>query len=379
MNDLKLQNSDRPSRPARPFRYRVLIFLAGLAALSLGVAFYLTGGFQKGQAVKTEASPTALAVSTVASPSPVALPVSPLSPVSPVPTTPSTSAGLDADMAMSMLQSAVQLHEAGNNEQALETLNNMLKADANNPLAYDLRGTIYTASKDYDRALSDYDRAIELEPSFAQAYYNRGRIYSLLKRYDEALADLQMSAKLDPATFGYRANGNIGLVYFKQGQYDKALAAFDSSVASKDAAADAFYLRGETYTALGKYEAAIADYQSAISRFARYDLAYQSLGYVYYKTAQYDKAAEALNQAIGISPDSPTAHLYLALVDVATDKPDNATGEVSRAAAALSTLPLDEQQSLYSRVTADLKAVAQQNPGKAKAVESLMAGLPQPK
>ncbi len=58
---------------------------------------------------------------------------------------------------------------------------------------------------------------------------------------------------------------------------------------------------------------------------------------------------------------------------------DSATEEVSRAAAAFSTLPLEEQQSLYSRVTADLKASAQQNPSKAKEVEAIIAQLPQPK
>jgi tetratricopeptide (TPR) repeat protein len=377
VNDLKLQNNGRPSRLARLFRYRALIFLATMAVISLGLALYLTGGFQKRQDIKTDASPSPLNTSTGSAPSP-ASPISPLLPVSPIATL-TESADLDPPMIVSMVQSGMQLHQSGNDVQALQTLNTVLKADPYNSAAYDLRGTIYTALDDYERALSDYDRAIELDPFFAQAHYNRGRIYSLLKRYDEALADLQMSVKLDVANFGYRANGNVGLIYHKQGQYDKALAAFDASIASSDAQADAFYLRGETYTALEEYEAAIADYQSAISRFARYDLAYQGLGYVYYKTAQYDKAAEALNQAVGISPNSPTAHLYLVLVDVATDKPDSAAGEVSRAAAAFSTLPLEEQQSLYSRVTADLKAVAQQNPRKAKEVESIIAGLPQPK
>jgi len=211
-----------------------------------------------------------------------------------------------------------------------------------------------------------------------QLYYNRGRVYSLLKRYDEAVADFQMSIKLDAPDFGYRANGNIGLIYYKQGQYDKALAALDASIASTDAKADAFYLRGETYTALSKYEAAIADYQSAVSRFPQYDSAYQSLGYAYYKTAQYAKAVEALDQALGISPTSAVAHLYLVLVYVATDKLDSSTAEISLAATTFSTLPPEDQKSIYSRVATDLKTWGQQNPGKAKEVDSIIARLPQP-
>jgi tetratricopeptide (TPR) repeat protein len=381
VNDLKPQDSDRPSNPAGLFKYRIAIFLAAAAVLALVLALYLTGGGQMGQAVKPGILPstsnTTPDIPTAVSSSP-ALPISPVSPVSPL-SVPSKAASPSAVEIESMAENGLQLYRSGDYTAALEMFDTVVKADPGNPAAYDARGSIYAALNDNEHALSDYNRAIQLDPSFAQAYYNRGRVYSLLKRYDEAIADLEKSIELDAIGFSYRANGNIGLIYYKQGQYDKALAAFNASISSTSAKADAFYLRGETYTAMGKYDAAIADYQSAIERFASYDLAYQGLGYAYYKTAQYDKAAEALNQAIGISPDSPTAHLYLALVDVATDKPDSATGEVSRAAAAFSTLPPEEQQSLYSRVTADLKAVVQQNPGKAKEVEAIIAGLPQPK
>ena len=136
MNDLKLQNSDRPSRPARLIRYRVLIFLAAVAVISLGLALYLTGGFQKRQDIKTDALPSALNTPTGASPSP-ALPISPLSPVSPIPTlsTLTESADLDARTIASMIQSGVQLHQSGDDAQALETLHAVLKADPNHSLA----------------------------------------------------------------------------------------------------------------------------------------------------------------------------------------------------------------------------------------------------
>jgi tetratricopeptide (TPR) repeat protein len=382
VNDLKPQNSDRPSNPAGLSKYRIVIFLAAAGVLALVLALYLTGRSQTGQAVKPSALPSTPSPSntpTAVSSSPV-LPISPVSPVSPL-SVPSQAVvpGIKVSSAQTVADSGIRLYESGNYQEALKTFNKVVEMDPGYSLAYDMRGTIYVALNDYEQALNDYDKAIELDPAFAQAFYNRGRVYAMLKKYNQALNDLQQSIKLDPVLFGYRGNGNIGLIYYQQGQYQKALDAFAASIAFDSNKADAFYLRGETYTALGKYEAAITDYQSAISRFASYGLAYQSLGYAYYKTAQYDEAAEALNQAVSISPDSPTAHLYLALVDVATDKPDSATGEVSRAAAAFSTLPSEEQQALYSRVTADLKAVAQADPGKAKAVESIIAGLPQPK
>ncbi len=385
MNDLKPQNSDRPSKLAGLSRYRIVIFLAVVAVISLVLAIYLTRGPQPGQEARTgvlTSTPNtpAVASSSTSTPSPAspALPISPVSPLNPTSAPPEPTKPTASEI-QSVAENGLQLYQSGNYTAALEAFDTVVKATPDDAAAYDMRGSIYAALNDNERALSDYDQAIQLNPSLAQAYYNRGRVYGLLKRYDQAIADLEKSIALDSTSFSYRANGNLGLIYYQQGQYEKALTALNASTSSKNAKADAFYLRGETNTALGQYEAAITDYQSAIDRFASYDLAYQGQGYAYYKMAQYDKAVEALKHAVDISPDSPTAHLYWALVDVATDKPDSATGEVSRAAATFAALPPEEQRSLYSRVSADLKAAAQQDSGKAKVVEAIIAGLPQPK
>jgi hypothetical protein len=70
--------------------------------------------------------------------------------------------------------------------------------------------------------------------------------------------------------------------------------------------------------------------------------------------------------------------LYLALVDVATDRLDDATEQISQATAAFSTLPPEDQKSIYNRVVADLGTWGQQHPDKAKEVESITARLPRP-
>jgi tetratricopeptide (TPR) repeat protein len=272
----------------------------------------------------------------------------------------------------------IRLYQSGNYTEALKLFNAVIDGDPSDPRAYDARGTVYSALNDYGQAMADYNQAIKLNPSFAQAYYNRGRLYSLLKQYDEALSDLEKSSELDAASFGYRANGNIGLIYYRQGKYDEALKAYAASIAKDGTKADVFFLRGETYTALGQYEAAIADYQSAVARFSRYDLAYQSLGYAYYKTGKNDKAIEELKRAIEIAPDSPGAHFYLALVDLATGDLGGATASMSQAVDASSKLPQEDQEFLYARVTTDLKTFAKENPDRAATVESMLKLMPQP-
>jgi tetratricopeptide (TPR) repeat protein len=277
-----------------------------------------------------------------------------------------------------MAATGLQMYESGDYEGALDLFNTVVDAEPDNSLAYDVRGSIYTALHDYDNALNDYSKAIELNPSFAQAYYNRGRIHSFLKHYDEALPDLEKSVELDSRNFGYRAKGNIGLIYHQLGEYEKALEAFEASMAYEGSKADIFYFRGETYTALENYQAAIADFEAAIERFSGYDLAYQGLGYAYYKTSQLDEAAEALNRALEISPDSFAARLYLGLVHLTKEDAESANAEISQAASSFSAISKEEQEFVYTRVVAELEAFAQENPDKAAEAEALIDLIPEP-
>jgi tetratricopeptide (TPR) repeat protein len=51
---------------------------------------------------------------------------------------------------------------------------------------------------EYQKALDDYDRAIQLDPQYTDAYHNRGRVYYDLKEYQKALADYDSALQLDP-------------------------------------------------------------------------------------------------------------------------------------------------------------------------------------
>src|SRR5229473_4082095 len=44
-------------------------------------------------------------------------------------------------------------------------------------VAYDSRGVAYWRKRDYDQAIANYDKAIELDPKFARAYMRRGASY----------------------------------------------------------------------------------------------------------------------------------------------------------------------------------------------------------
>ena len=50
--------------------------------------------------------------------------------------------------------------------------------------------------KQYDAAIKDYDKTIELDPKYADAYYNRGNAKAILNQYAAATQDYQTALRL---------------------------------------------------------------------------------------------------------------------------------------------------------------------------------------
>jgi tetratricopeptide (TPR) repeat protein len=72
-----------------------------------------------------------------------------------------------------------------------------------------------------NRALSDFDRAIQLEPDNAIHYYNRGIGFSRMHQRQKATEDYSMAIRLRPDLFP--AYGNRAREFELEGERDKAI------------------------------------------------------------------------------------------------------------------------------------------------------------
>jgi tetratricopeptide (TPR) repeat protein len=70
--------------------------------------------------------------------------------------------------------------------------------DANFVPAYMYRAGLLTVQRFYERAIEDYSRAIELQPSLVAAYNNRGIVYTAMGELEEANTDFERAIELDP-------------------------------------------------------------------------------------------------------------------------------------------------------------------------------------
>jgi len=86
--------------------------------------------------------------------------------------------------------------------------------------AYFNRGLAYDDKGQYDQAISDYSKAIEINPGLAEAYINRGNAYSKKGQYDKAISDYSKAIEINPKYAD--AYINRGLAHNSLGNYNSA-------------------------------------------------------------------------------------------------------------------------------------------------------------
>ena len=162
---------------------------------------------------------------------------------------------------------AIPHWKKGDLNRALEDYNKAIQLDPKNSTYYKVRGDFYQNQlKDYDKAFADYATAIKLNPKDVDAYKARGELYESQEKYLEAIKDYQTALKLAPEKLDFDYN-KIGDIYKELKDYPRALEYYtkainqesDPKYAFADTRAAAYLNRAQIYMEQEDYDKAIAD------------------------------------------------------------------------------------------------------------------------
>jgi tetratricopeptide (TPR) repeat protein len=163
-----------------------------------------------------------------------------------------------------------------------------------------LRGNDWYENGDPDRAIADYNRAIEINPNFADVYNNRGLAWDIKGDYDRAIADYSKAIEIDPR-FSDPYN-NRGIVWDIKGDYDRAIADYNKALELYPHFAGAYYNRGNVWYMKGDPDRAIADYDKALEIDPRFSVAYNNRGDAWGKKGDYAQAIADYDRALAADP-----------------------------------------------------------------------------
>ena len=129
-----------------------------------------------------------------------------------------------------------------NNGQIQETLfyvETLIKGYPNSALLYNIRASCYKAIGQLDDAVKDYEKALALNPDYAEAQYNLGITHRELGQIDAAIKSYKQAITIKPDYFG--AHNNLANIFLELGQIDGAISQYEELLAINPNYAASYY------------------------------------------------------------------------------------------------------------------------------------------
>ena len=153
-----------------------------------------------------------------------------------------------------------------------------------------LAGEKFYREGDYDRAISEYNRSIELKADYSNAFAARGNAQRRKGDNARAIEDYTRALVLKrdyTEVYNYR-----GFVYSKRGDNRRAIEDYTQAIRYKADYADAYFNRAYAHAQLGNWDLCIADYTQVIKLEPSNWAAYNQRGNAWYSKGDKVKAAE---------------------------------------------------------------------------------------
>ncbi|MEL7039270.1 MAG: tetratricopeptide repeat protein [Cyanobacteria bacterium J06592_8] len=157
-------------------------------------------------------------------------------------------------------------------------------------------GVEHYQAREFDSALSNYEKAIALRPDYAEAHYYLGLLYEDLQQYDKARAEYQLALQSDldalEALTRLKAHNNLGRLYILKKDYTAAIPSLVTGLNLVD-------------EEQAKTDEAIKSTQYALKK---------NLGWTQLGQKNYIEAESLLTEAIALAPERGAAYCLLAQV-----------------------------------------------------------------
>ena len=160
---------------------------------------------------------------------------------------------------------------------------------------------------DLPTALAEYQKAVKMYPYFIEAYNNMGEIYSLMGNSGMAISTYIKALDIEK---NYKILLNLGVEYYNNGDYKKALRFFHESITGRPDFQQGNYYIGLTYYNLKDYVEA-EKYLLKVCESDRMHLkANYMLSHIYYEWQDYNRAIEHLETIWEIADNKEFINKY---------------------------------------------------------------------
>ncbi|MDP3560759.1 MAG: sulfotransferase [Legionellaceae bacterium] len=216
----------------------------------------------------------------------------------------------------------MQLHQAGQLEQAGTLLNHILETHPTHADALHLRGVIAYQVNEIHLGIHFIERAIQSNPHVALFYSNLGEMHRNLNAVHLSIQYGQQAVTLDPQSA--TALSNLGIAYYDAKQYEHAENYHKRALAINSNLSQSLNNMGSIYKVYNQTKQAVEFYQAAIAASPQFVDPLNNLGALLLQQHEFKQAAKYLRQAIMLAPAFADAQCNMGLTLLGLEQYDNA-------------------------------------------------------
>ena len=190
-------------------------------------------------------------------------------------------------------------------------------AEAHNSLAH-----IDLHEWKWEAAEQGFRKAITLDPSYILAHHWYALCLTAIGKTNEAVTQMEKARELDPLSS--RINADLGMAYLSAGRYDEAISQEQKTLELNPRSAGARWIRGMAYQQKKMFEQAIKDYRSALELSHNNPNFLAALGHVYASSGNTVEAHKILDTLFVVNKQEPVSPFFIALVYAGLNDKENA-------------------------------------------------------
>jgi len=197
-------------------------------------------------------------------------------------------------------------HDHGRRKEAILEYQTALEKPASDRLdenfvTYYNLGKIYGDLRDFEKALSNYYKALSIDSRFPHIYNDIAGVFDRRGNYDLAYKYLIKAFNLYPHS--NVTNYNLGLHYLRERQPDKAIYHLQR-ISDEETFGEMVPLYfGIAFKQKGHLGRAVTNFKKALERNPRNIKPYLHMAEVFYRTGEYEKAEQETERAVNLMTD----------------------------------------------------------------------------
>ncbi|MFW9823995.1 MAG: tetratricopeptide repeat protein [Candidatus Thorarchaeota archaeon] len=163
------------------------------------------------------------------------------------------------------------------------------------------KAKIELKNNNYEVAIENGRKALELDEKFVDAYYHIGMAFNSKKKYDAAIENFQKAIKYNK---NHIESWNlIGLAYVAKNEFENALNFLKKTLEIDPTYSTGWFNIGNAHKQTKDYDKAIESYNKATELNPDFAKAWFFMGCTFFDKKDYNKAIECIEKAIKLDPN----------------------------------------------------------------------------